>query len=235
METLKNFVTNNKWAQFLLVLVAGIAIGALFYPTKHIEETITQKYESEMKTLKEQHAKEEQQSKEALDKQVQEFKSYKSETEIKISKLVVENKDLKSKQKTAYYKIVRPDGTIEIKRFTESEVNESTKVITQIQTEFTQKVEAIEAKWEKIHKERVTSLKKEFDSKEEAYKKEIAEYQSKKVVDINPKKYGIAAGMLLDKSYLVQGEADVFGPVYVGVQGVTGKTNTIGGLLGLRF
>ena len=44
----------KQWVRYILVLIAGIAIGAIFYPTKHIEEELFQKFEQEQSSLKEQ-------------------------------------------------------------------------------------------------------------------------------------------------------------------------------------
>ena len=236
MANVKEFIQNSKPTQFLLVLLVGVAIGAIFYPTKHIEESLEKKHQEEITTLKEQHAKEDAKLQESIDKAQAETKQLHSSTDATINKLTTQIHDLQSKQKTSYYKIVRPDGTVEIKKYTESEVTESTKVITQIQEEFKQKIDAIEAKWETLHKERVAELKKDFDSKEQSYKKEIDELKQTKVVDINKKSFGVEGGMLLDGDYYMHATYDLFGPFFLGLQtqfGVDDKT--VGAGIGLRF
>lgn len=233
-----DFLKNNKLVQFVLVLLVGITIGAVFYPTKHIEETLTSKYESEIKTLKETHSKELQTEHDKLTKTSEEFSSYKSESSKKISSLTTEVKTLQSKQKTAYYKVIRPDGTIEIKKFSESEVNESSQVVTQIQEEFKQKISSIENKWETIHKEKVASLQKDFDTKEQDYQRQISELKTTKIVDVNPKRFGLEGGMLTNKDYYGHATMDVWGPFFVGVHGQMGQgadTGLIGAGVGLRF
>lgn len=235
MEKIKQFIENSKPTQFLLVLLVGVAIGAIFYPTKHIEESLETKHEAETKTLKEEHLKEVARIQESLNKVSAEASEYRKNTETKITQLTTQVHELQSKQKTAYYKVVRPDGTVEIKKFTESEVNESTKVITQIQQEFKEKVEQIESKWETIHKERVADLKKDYESKEQTYKKEIDELKQTKVVDINKKSFGVEAGVLLDKSYYGHVTYDVFGPLFLGLHSQFGTTNTAGAGIGLRL
>jgi len=115
LERAKEFVKNTPWIQFTLVLLLGIAIGAIFYPTKRIEERERQKHEEETKVLKEEHVKELSQVRDTLDKTNQSFTEYRKETDTKITKLTTENTTLKSKQKTAYYKLVKPDGTIEVR------------------------------------------------------------------------------------------------------------------------
>lgn len=235
LERIKEFIKNNQWAQFVLVLLVGIAIGAVFYPTKHIEERERQKHEEETKVLKEQHSKELSEVRDTLDKTTKQASEYRSETERKITKLTTENSTLKSSNKTAYYKLVKPDGTIEIKKFTETQVDESKQVITSIQEEFKQKVASIETRWESIHKERVSSLQKEFNSKEEQYKHKIDELEKSKVVDINKKSFGAEAGVTTSLSYYGHVTYDVFGPVFVGLHAQFGPQVGAGAGLGLRF
>jgi len=240
LDGLKQFVQNSKPVQFGLVLLAGVAIGAIFYPTKHIEERERQKHELETKTLNEQHAKELSQVRDTLDKTTEQFKSQLSESEKKIVKLTTENTTLKSTQKTAYYKIVKPDGTIEIRKFTETQVDESKQVITSIQEEFKTKIASIETKWETIHKERVAKIQKEFDSKEETYKHQIDELEKSKVIDINKKSFGVEAGILTNTSYYGHVTYDVFGPFFLGLQAQFPITPTSPGAaggagIGIRF
>jgi hypothetical protein len=223
--------------RYILTLLAGITVGALFYPTKHIETTVSQKYESEIASLKDVHQKE-LQEKDVEIKLISESKQYKEESDLKISKLTTEVKTLQSKQKTQYYKIVRPDGTIEIKKFTESEVNESSVVVTQIQEEFKKKVDEIENKWSSIHTERVTKLQKDFDSKEQEYQKQITELKKTQVVDINKKSFSVEAGVLTNSNLYGHATMDLWGPFMVGLHGETSRSGTnssIGAGVGLRF
>jgi hypothetical protein len=225
----------QQWFRYLAVALIGVTVGALFYPTKRIEERVSQKYQAEMTSLKEVHAKEISETKDNYDKQLQVSNKKIQESELKVTKLSSEVRNLQSKQKTAFFKIVRADGTVEIQKFSESEVNESTKVVTQIQTEFKQKIEQIEQKWETIHKDRVTKLQKDFESKEEAYKKEISEFKSSKVTEVNKKNFGIEGGMTTDKNYYGHATADIWGPVFLGLHGTMGNNKELGAGLGLRF
>lgn len=217
MEFLK-ILMNNQWAKYIAVLLIGITIGAIFYPTRHVEEKITKKYEQEISSLKESHSKEVSELNEKYTSSLKENKELHVQSEQKITKLTQEVKSLQSRQKTAYYKLIKPDGTIEIKKFTESEVNESTKVVTQIQEEFKTKVDQIETKWAEIHKERVAKLSKEFDSKESNYKKTIEELQKSKTVTVNEKRFGLEAGMMNNKDYYGHFTAGIWGPVFLGIQ-----------------
>lgn len=228
---------SKEWVRLVGVLLIGITIGAIFYPTKKVEEKITQKYEQEISSLKEEHVKQSVESNEKWLKIVNEARIKKEETEHKLTKLTDEVKSLKSKSKVSTYKLVKPDGTIEERTFTENEVDQSSRTVTKIQEEFKQKIESIETKYATIHSERVTAIKKEYDSKESEYKKTIAELTKSKTVSVNEKKFGIEAGMMSNKNYYGHATADLWGPVFIGVHGELGTNNDnkLGAGIGLRF
>ncbi len=227
----------NKNAQISLALLAGIAIGALFYPTKHIEERERAKYQEIIKmseTIKET-------LRTKLTEQIDELKEEKTtriiETVQKVAKLTYQIRELKSKKKETFYKLVKPDGTIEIRTYKESEVNESTKVITSIKEEFESKVTEIEDRWKRVHTKRIKDVKKDFETKKKIYEDRIAELESEKIVDINPKTYGLEAGYLSNANYYMHSNIDVFGPVFIGVHAQTDFAGDFaaGAGVGLRF
>ena len=229
----------KEWVRYVGVLLIGVTVGALFYPTKRIEEKTSQKYEQQITSLKEQHSTELKKVNESLDKATAESKSYHQETERKISTLTSQVTELKSKQKITTYKLVKPDGTIEERSYTENDIDQSSKTVTSIQEEFKQKIDAIETKWSTIHQQRVTELSKQFDAKEQAYQKTIASLETSKVTSINEKHFGLEAGITTDKNYYGHATMDVWGPTFVGVHGQVGSNgnnaNNLGIGLGLRF
>jgi uncharacterized membrane-anchored protein YhcB (DUF1043 family) len=228
---------NKEWFRVLAALFIGVTVGVLFYPSKKIEEKVTQKYEQEISTLKESYSKEVQNITEKYASSLKESKEFHLEAEHKISTLTSQVSELKSKQKISTYKLVKPDGTIEERSFTENEIDQSTKTVTKIQDEFKQKVDAIETKWSQIHKERVAKIQKDFDSKEAGYQKTISEYQMSKVTSVNEKHFGLEGGMMSNKNYYGHASMDLWGPVFVGVHGELGQNNDnkLGLGLGLRF
>lgn len=221
--------------RYVLCLVIGITVGALFYPTKKIEEKVSEKYEKQISELRQTSATEKASLQERLDQVKSEFSSYQKETNIKLTKNTEEITSLKKKQKTSYYKIVKPDGTVEIRRFSESEVDESSKVIKQIQEEFTTKLSAVEQKWEQKHKDRVEQLEKTYKEKQASYEKTIQELEKTKVVSINEKKFSLDVGLLTNKDYYGHATMDLWGPLIIGVHGQLGTNNAFGGGLGIRF
>ena len=229
---------SKEWVRLVGVLLVGITIGVVFYPTKRIEEKLKTTHQEEITKLNETHAAEQHDLMERYTSSLKETKQVKEESQHTIASLTTQVKTLQSKQKTSTYKLVKPDGTIEERTFSESEVNESSKVVTKIQEEFKTKIEQIETKYATIHAERVQAIKTQFDSKEAEYKKTIDTLEKSKTVSINEKRFGIEAGLTNEKNYYGHATMDVWGPTFIGVHGQVGpqnNSNNLGVGLGLRF
>lgn len=229
---------SNEWVRLAGVFLVGVTIGVVFYPTKRIEEKLTQKHQEEITKLKEQHQAESTSSYERLSKLIVEQTELRKESERKVIKLTDEVRTLKSKSKVSTYKLIKPDGTIEERTFSESEVDESNHVVTQIQEEFKTKIEQIESKYANIHSERVLAIKKEFDSKESEYKKTIDELSKSRTVSVNEKRFALEAGITTEKNYYGHATMDVWGPTFLGVHGEmdpNNNKNQLGVGLGFRF
>ena len=235
IDTLK-LLWNNQWARALLILGIGITVGAVFYPSKHVEETVSKKYEQEIATLKQTQSKELQSSQEQLKKEIASNDAYQAQAESKISQLTSQVSSLQSKKKVSYSKIIHPDGTIEIKQDSESDTNSTNQVVTQLQSEYQSKIDSLKQQMSKESDDKISTLAKQYDAREQEYKKQISDYESKKVVDVNAKKFGLEGGMLNDKDYYVHATGDIWGPVFIGVQGEAGPGGSKMGLgLGIRF
>jgi uncharacterized protein (DUF3084 family) len=235
IDKVKDLVQNSRLLQFTLVLIFGIAIGAIAYPTKRIEEREKSKYQEELKIVNESHDKLIKQITSEIDKTTSEYKQYRSNSEQKISKLTYQIHDLRSKQKTSYYKIVRPDGTVEIKKYSETDVSESTQTIDQIQQEFKRQMDSITKQTEELHKKQIENLQHDFDSKERSYQNKITELEKSKVEEINQKHFGLEVGMNTNMSYYGHATADLFGPFFAGVQTDISMTPSFGLGIGIRF
>lgn len=235
LDKIKQFIKENEAARLFAALLVGAIIGVIFYPTKSIQEKEKQKHEQELVLLKQKHSVELTSNQEKINNLKEENLSLKMDSEKRISSLNSQIRDLKSKQKTAYFKIVRPDGTIEIKKFTESEIDESNKVVSKIQEEYKQKVELLEKKWETIHQERVSLLKKEFEDKETAYKKTISQLEYERKIETNKKDFGIEAGISTDKTYYGHATYTFLGPLFLGMDVDFSNPMRAGAGLGIRF
>ncbi len=227
----------NRSVQLGLALLIGATIGALFYPTSRVEERVRKEYQEKVEIERSEKETLRQKFTEQIDEMKEERTTRIVETTKKVAKLTYQVRELQSKKKETYYKIVRPDGTIEIRKFKESEVNESTKVITSVREEFDQKVTEIESRWKRVHIKRVKDLKKDFDMKENIYKTIISKMESERITETNAKKYGLEAGYLSSKQYYFHGNIDVFGPVFIGIHTQTdfAAEYALGAGVGLRF
>ena len=230
-------IFKSRIAQLILTLVAGVAIGAVFYPTKNIEERVKQEYEQKIEKIITEHKSTEQSLEEQIDSLKEEKTTLRIETSTRINKLTFEIRELESKKKETFYKLIKPDGTIEEKRYSESEVSESSQVVTQVREEFDRKVTEISERWQRVHTNRVKKLKEEFDKKESEYKQTIAKFESEKKIQINPKRYGVEVGFTSQDSYYGHVNVDVFGPVFIGLHTQSNflDDHLVGAGIGIRF
>lgn len=240
--TIPSVVLNNIWVRYILILFIGITVGAVFYPTKTIEEKTSMKYQQEIDTLNQQHSQEVKTLNDQINKQASDSKSYKEQSDKKINSLTTQITNLSSKQKTVHYKLIKPDGTIEERDYTENDIDKSSQTVTKVQEEFKQKIDSIEKKWSQIHETRVAQLQKEFDAKSATYQQTIESLQTSKTVTVNPKHFGVEGGVMTDRDYYVHANADLWGPVFVGLQSEfkSGSSdadaqNRFGLGLGIRF
>lgn len=218
------------------MFLIGITLGVLFYPSKKIEERLERKFDQELVSQLSIHKEEKVLLEEEIQKRERSLKQIEENYRLNLNSLTMQVKELQSNQKTSFFKLVKPDGTIEIKKFTESEVNESTQVIRSIQLEFEQKIQSIEKKWEDAHRKRVQEIKKDFDLKEENYKKQIEQLKKEKITSINEKRFGLEFGIDSDKRYYGHIAADLWGPIFLGFHSSISKVNTnLGAGVGVRF
>lgn len=229
-------ILQNQVVRCILCLVAGVAIGAVFYPTKSIKESLEKTHQEEISQLKQTFSQQQQMTAEIYSKTLSEYKSKQEETQHKVDTLTTQITTMKSQQKTSYYKLVKPDGTVEIRKATESDTEESNQIVTQIHEEFQQKITSIEKKWEDIHTKKVQELQSTFASKEESYKKEIDTLKQTKEVEVNKKSFGVELGETIEKNTYLHATGDIFGPVFMGIHGEYGSDHKdIGAGIGIRF
>jgi len=231
-----NAFAKSQEGRYLAILLTGILIGYVCFPEKRVEEKIKQEYEQKITQIKDANEKEVVSLKKERELSEKSLALYRKQTEAKIEKLSSEIRDLKSKQKTSYYKIVKPDGTIEIKKFTESEIEESTKVISSIKEEYAEKILQLEQKWKQVHERRIVDLQKEFSNKEQLYKDEMSKLEQQKITEIGKKRFGLEVGISTDEQIYVHANYDLIGPIFLGGHIVDpSQISTVGLGLGIRF
>lgn len=226
---------SNPWVRYIVILLVGITIGAVFYPTKSIKETISKQYEQQIKTLNEQHQQETDRTAKTYDQTINDMKTKESQSSEQIQKLSTQVTQLKSHVKTTVYKIVHPDGSIEEHDTSEEDTDQSDSISTQIQAEYQQKLQEQQQQLQITHQQEIATLQKQFDQKEANYKEQISSMQESKTVITNPKHFGVEAGMLVNKDYYGHVTYDIFGPVFLGLQGQFGPDPAAGIGIGIRF
>ena len=241
MELLK-----NRYIQVAIALGLGITIGTLFYPTKTIEEKIrtevTSAYETKITELKESHAKEEA-TLEAEKRTVQQsLIQYTNESSTKIASLTTEVKNLKLKTKESYYKLIKPDGTIVEKRLKESDLEQTSKIVTEVRQEFSSKIANIKKMYTTAYTKQIAKVKKHFEEKLAKAKSETKTITVTKYIDrivkINEKQGGMDLGLTNDMDVYVNTNYDIWGPIYLGLHGKVNKTRSkyqVGAGIGVRF
>ena len=143
----------------------------------------------------------------------------------------------KQKVEEGTLKIVKPDGTIVEKTYKKTETEQISQITTAVRDEFNRKVKSIENKWKKVHAERLTKVKNEFDLKIKEKEKEIYELKKSRVVEINKRNFGISTGFLSNKNYYTGVSYDIYGPFFLDLHTESDFKGdfAIGGGIGLRF
>ena len=222
--------------KYLSIFLSGLLVGYVAFPEKRVEEKLTQQYEQKIAEIKQINEIQLSKTEEEKKKTEASLSSYKRQTDKKLQKLTKEVTELRSKQKVSYYKIVRPDGTVEIKKFTETDISESSQVIESVRQEYSEKISELENKWKQVHEKRVADIVQEFSLKEDRYKKEIFKLEQQRVTEIGKKSFGVEVGLNSDENVYLHATYDILGPFFIGGL-VTNpmQMSSIGLGIGIRF
>ena len=232
-----SFVKANPWMQFVLVFVGGVAVGALFYPTKKIEDKVHQQDQLVINQL----TQEKQQIQTTLTQKIDEITQQKSDLELSTTKqimtLQIQVQELENKKVETYYKIVHPDGTVEERKYSESESSSSSKVISDVQQDYEKKISDINQQWQIKLDTTVQTQQAQFDTIIQEKDKQISDLESSHSVTINEKHFGIEGGYLTSKQYYLHTSADLFGPIFIGAHVNTDllSNTSVGAGVGIRF
>jgi len=207
----------NQWARYVIVLLIGAAVGAIFYPSKTITREETVKMKEKIQRLEQEKKSIESFYNKKIDQQSKEYRESKEELSKKTETLKQENTKLKQRVSEKLFRIVRPDGTIEEKWFKESETDVVSSTVTKIKDEFTRKVKSIENKWKKIHEKRIAKVKENFEKRIAETRKSERTRVSKEEIKVNERSFGISVGLTTDQSYFSSITYDVYGPVFLDV------------------
>ena len=217
-------ILQNRYLQLVLVLLLGITIGALFYPTKTIEERVEKetslKYDKKISEINAKHSQKEEELRLKAVSEENARKTFEKETSKKLTMLTTENRELRESSKKKRFKLVKPDGTIIEREYEETNSEEISSVVTEIREEFDEKIKSTEEKWKKVYKERLVKIKEKQDSivakLEEEHKIEIEKLKSEKTVRVNEKSFRLGLGYTSDKEFRIDGSYTLWGPFSIG-------------------
>jgi hypothetical protein len=226
----------NVWVRYVVILMTGITIGAVFYPTKTLKETISKQYEQQIQTLNEQHTQTIQSMTNLYQDEQVTTRQEEEQYNAKIDSLTTQVSDLQSHKTLQTYKIVHPDGTIEERTSSESDVDQSSSISTQVQAEYQQKLQEQATQLNVVNQQQISTLQQQFDQKETSYKQQIATLQETKTVTVNPKNFGVEAGVLSNRDYYGHITYDIWGPMFLGLHTEIGPIdNNVGVGIGIKF
>ncbi len=228
----------NNYVRYGLALLIGMAIGAIFYPSKTITSEERTKFEQAISTLEYEKKVTQEFYQGQYDEEVQSNREYREEISRNTETLREENFKLKQRVSEKRFKIVRPDGTIEERWFKESETDVISSTVTKIKEEFTRKVTSIERKWMKIHEKRIRKIKEDYEKKLAANSNTRSETFKKTKTEINKRSFGISLGITSEKNYFSSVTYDIFGPMFLDLHLESDKhfdDKEIGLGIGIRF
>lgn len=230
--------SKNQTVRLLAVFIVGLAVGAIFYPSKSIKEEERQRYEARIEKEIQYSRTLEKQYQEKIAEESKESRKREEQLRATITSQKTEISKLQAKVSERTFKIVRPDGTIEEKTFKESEINKDTSVVSTIRAEFDRKVTEIEDRWKKVYTERLLVIKDQTDAKLKEKDHRIAELERSRTVEINKRNFGVSVGMTNKKDYYGTVHRDVAGPIFIQglIQTNPDNNDSRGGIgIGLSF
>lgn len=228
----------NMYFRYVLVLLIGITVGVVLYPTKSVEETIKKRYEKELIAKTQEFNTQLKTQAELIDNMFQKHTEYRENSFKKYAEYESRISILLAKTKESTFKLVKPDGTVVEKTFKSSETSETTEYIKQVKEEFNRKVQSIENKWMRIHTERIETLNKTQEKKLEEYRRQVDEEYANKVTKTNEKKFYTEFGYTKEKKYYLHNSYALWGPIFVGshLDGKEDGTDIGGGVgVGIRW
>ncbi len=208
---------NNKWITPVIALLVGMAIGAIFYPSKSITREETSRYEAKIEKLQEENRTRLSKAMSLVNERIVENQEYKRETQSRMSSLRTENTHLKKRVKERIIKIITPDGTIREEIVRESDTEVVSQIVTDIKQEFNEKVTSIENRWKKVHQSRVVTIRDTYQKKLKEKQHIIDTHSKKEKIEINKRNFGISLGYTTDDQIYSSVTYDIFGPVFLDV------------------
>ncbi len=244
---------DNQYVRYGAAFAGGILLAIVLYPSGTISTTEKTKIEEEVRTVYETKLKESEeilrQEKIRFEKDLLSVKQENSKRELelstKLNSLISENSSLKKKTKMVTIEKIYPNGTIERKTISTSELEYETQRMAQIQQEAEQKLKDTVSKLNEQHSKEITektsSMQSSIDklsidlATSERLRKEEIEKSKTVVKTVRPLAVGL--GVNTDRQYTVEAQYMFLGPLYVGASYDNGgiSNNRAGISLGIRF
>jgi uncharacterized protein YlxW (UPF0749 family) len=246
-------ILKNQYVRYCLAFVVGVGVTIVVYPSRSVSSSEKTKIEEQLKSTYESKLQQSQQElkdqKETYQKQIdsvtQQYTQQNLELSNKLNVLTSENSSLKQKTKMVTIEKTYPDGTIEKKTISTSELESQDQRVAQVQKEAEQKLTDTITKLKEEHSkellQKTSELQVKIDSLSTSLKeseRSLKEEQDKsKTVSSNPRPFALGLGLNTDKQYIVEAQYAFWGPVYLGgVYDKGGISNDRAGLtLGIRF
>ena len=211
----------KKYGTILLLIVALAGVQHFFNKTTTVEKELVE-MTSQRDYFQEStrnRTKIIEKRTEHFEQQVQKHNEYIENVSKTIASLKTENRKLTESTKRRWFKLIKPDGTIVEKEYTESHKEEVESIVTSVKAEFTRKVSAIETKWLKLHKFRVSELKQEHEKNtlvlHDSYKEQLRQERSKTTVSYGSRKYIVRAGYTSRLDYYAGFGYTLLGPLFI--------------------
>ena len=253
MNILLENIAKSKYAPHALAFVGGVILTIVLYPSGSMTQTEKSKIEQEIRSSYEAKLQESdtliKSERESNQKQIDSIKqeSAKKELEMstKINSLVTENSSLKQKTKMVTIEKIFPDGRIERKTISTSELESETQTIARVQQEADQKLKETVSALNEQHVKEISEKTSSLNSKIETLSlnlqtsEKLLKEEREKTTSYtkNPRPFAVGIGLNTDKQYTVETQYTFLGPIYLGASYDKGgiSNDRAGLLLGIRF
>lgn len=226
----------NRYVQLVGALVAGALLSALFYPSSQTEERIKQKYEQ----ITKQKVQEQRDITTSVVKEYnslsQTYRNLQDEYKSKVSQLTSTIQEMTSSRIEIFYKLTKPDGTIEERRYFEYRNTATAKMLTDLKTDYERKMQETQSETQKKHEAEVAQMKDSYSRQIASLTKKISILEKETTTTINPKKFGLEAGATLERRGYAHATYTFWGPMFLGTHYETDGTKSSFGMgLGINL
>lgn len=243
----------NQYVRYVFVFLGGVLLTMVLYPSGTVSTTEKRKIEEEIRTVYETKLQQSEivlkQETSRFEKQISSLKEENSRRELelstKLNSVTSENSSLKQKTKMVTVEKIHPDGTIERKTISTSELESETQKIAKIQQEAEQKLKETVSKLSEQHSKELTEKTSSMQSTIEKLSVDLSlserlrreEIEKSRTVVRTVRPLALGLGVNTDRQYTAEAQYMFLGPLYVGASYDHGgiSNNRTGISLGIRF